>query len=450
MITSSLRLRLAVAGAVALVAALIAAALALVALFERHVERRLVDELGHHLDQLVASVTADPSGKLALSRQLLDPRFQTPLSGLYWQISGPAGSLRSRSLWDASLALPGEPAADGSAHVSMISGPGSQRLLALDRRIELGPSEGSVVVHAIVAADRAEIAEAKSEFAGDMLPYLLLLAAVLTAAGIVQIDLGLRPLVGLRKRVAAIRSGESTRLGPDYPSEIVPLATELDTLLAARERELERARTRAADLAHGLRTPLQVLEGDIARLEEKGEHAIAADIARVADGMRRHVERELVRARMGQRERSARADVAEAIERVAAVTRRMAVAASLDWSIEAPAGLAAAIDHDDLTEALGNLIENAARFARSRIAIAACKVASSIEITITDDGEGFPSDKVGEVLQRGRRLDERGSGSGLGLAIVSEIAEAWNARFDLVPSDAGVTARLTIPAAMPR
>src|SRR5690606_19740278 len=125
--------------------------------------------------------------------------------------------------------------------------------------------------------------------------YMIIMAVLLTAGGALQLALGLRPLGQIRKRVEAIRSGAADRMGDIHPSEVRPLATEIDALLSERERSIEQAKGRAADLAHGLRTPLQVLEGDVARLRAKGEQQLADDIAGVAMQMRRHVERELVR-----------------------------------------------------------------------------------------------------------------------------------------------------------
>src|SRR5690606_6771664 len=169
---------------------------------------------------------------------------------------------------------------------------------------------------AAVAIDAREIATATRAFAADLLPYLGVLAAVLIAAAYAQVTFGLSPLASVRKRLAAIREGQTTRLGAAFPKEVQPLAAEIDALLEAREREAERARARAADLAHGLKTPLQVLTGDVERLRQKGEADIAADIEQVTTAMRRHVERELARARMKSGARTARANVREVIDRV--------------------------------------------------------------------------------------------------------------------------------------
>jgi len=445
----SLRVRLIAAGALALVVALGLAALGLVTLFERHVERRLITELGRHMDQIVAALDVTPEAEIVVTRTLADPRFQMPLSGLYWQVDDGAASVRSRSLWDAALSLPADTLDDGQIHEHEIDGPGRRRLVAVERRVTLPAQPSPRTPRITVATDRSEIDLARATFVADLMPYIALLALVLILAGSAQIVLGLRPLTGLRARVAAVRSGEESRLGDQFPDEIAPLARELDALLAARERQITQAQARAADLAHGLRTPLQVLESDIAQLRSRGETRIADAIAEVAGGMRRHVERELARARSGTRRASARAEIAPIVERVVAVVRRVPEAADLAWSINVADGTTARIDPDDLTEALGNLIENAAKHARTRVSVATATAAETVVITVADDGPGFPADQVSAILERGHRLDESGPGHGLGLAIVADVAETWEARLTLEPSPDGVIARLEIPVAPP-
>jgi signal transduction histidine kinase len=208
-----------------------------------------------------------------------------------------------------------------------------------------------------------------------------------------------------------------------------------------------RRRARVGDLAHGLKTPLQVLTGSVDRLRAKGEQDIAQDIALAAGTMRRHVERELARARMAAGAPDATADVARVVERLIAVVGRTPAGSRLDWAVEIPAGTLARIDADDLAEALGNLIENAARHARRRVAIRAREETGLAVVTVADDGGGIPPERLDEALQRGGRLDNLGSGAGLGLAIVQDVAEAWGGRLRLRNGAAGLEADFSIPAA---
>jgi signal transduction histidine kinase len=440
----SLRLRLLLAAAASIGVALLLAAAGLAALFQHHVERRVEAELAAHLEQLVASVERNAQGELSLPRQLADPRFNAALSGLYWQIQSGGSVLRSRSLWDERLALPADMLADGDVHRHRIPGPGGTELLALERSVIPPARIAGASLQASVAIDAAEIRAARREFLGDLLPYLALIAALLFLAAWIQVQIGLSPLATVRARLAAIHAGAAHRLGERFPDEILPLARQVDVLLAQQERELERARHRAADLAHGLKTPLQVLAGDVEALRARGEHELAGEIEEVATLMRRHVDRELARARMAADRGEACAAAADVIGRVVAVIGRTPAGARLKWLVDVPGDLQLRIDPDDLAEALGNLIENAARHAESSVIIRTTRQDDDARLEVIDDGPGIPAERLEEVLARGGRLDTSGSGAGLGLAIARDIAEAWDGRLEIRSPAAGLEAVLVL------
>lgn len=440
----SLRLRLLVAGALSILVALALAAFGLTLLFERHVERRVAAELAVYLDQITAGLDRSPTGALVLTRPPADPRFDTPLSGLYWQAGVGDERLRSRSLWDEALTLPQDILADGAVHEHRIAGPGGVALLALERSVTLPPRLGGGALRAVVAIDAADVTAATRAFAVDLMPYLAVLALVLIASAAVQVTVGLRPLAAVRARLGGIQAGTERRLGDAFPDEIRPLAAEVDALIAAREAQVERARARAADLAHGLKTPLQVLSGDVDRLRQRGETAIAADIEQVATAMRRHVDRELARARLAAGGGDASADIAAVVDAVLAVIVRTPAGAALAWSTEIPAGSIARIDPDDLTEAVGNLVENAARHARSRVAVACRDAGDALVVEVVDDGPGIAADRIDTVLARGGRVDVNPEGTGLGLAIVGDIVQAWGGRLSIASAPGGTAAVLTL------
>lgn len=446
----SLRLRLLAAGAVSIILALAIAGFGLLLLFERHVERRMTAELGSHLNQLVSSLARAADGRLEASAPPAEPRFAQPLSGLYWQITEePQGAvLRSRSLWDATLPLPPDVPAAAEIHQHTIPGPGGASLLAVERRIALPASLGGGTIRAAVALDRAEVHAAGLAFTSDLVPSLTLLAAVLIAAAWIQVGVGLRPLDMVRRRLAQVRSGTAARLGAAFPDEVRPLAAEVDHLLDAQEKAITQARARAADLAHGLKTPLTVLSADAEELRARGDTRLADEIATIVAGMRRHVERELVRARIGLRGRSGPVQpVRPVIEQVVGVLRRTPQGQRLSWEIRITDGLGIRMDAQDLTEILGNLAENAATWAIGTVRIEGRREANAVTLLVEDDGPGVPEDQIGTVLARGGRLDETRPGTGLGLAIVGDLVEAYGGSLALRRSAlGGLRAEVRLPS----
>jgi signal transduction histidine kinase len=454
----SLRARLAVAALLSIALALLVASVSLMALFELHVERRIGEELHSRLNQLAAAVAIAPDGSVSVEPSPADPRFETPLSGLYWQIddvtAGAAGVglLRSRSLWDAQLDLPPDRLDPGAIHAHTLPGPGDQRLLVRERSIRIN-DRGSLggqprTLRLGVAQDRAELVAARNAFAADMLPYLGVIALVLGLATWVQIRAGLAPLETLRQDVNAVRSGLAERLPELYPDEVRPLVGEVNALLAAREQAVAQARTWTADLAHGLKTPLSALAADAERLRRQGNPDLAADLEDLALHMRRRVDRELVRARVrsGARPRQARADLGEALRRLLGTLRRTPEGERLEWRLDAPSGTVAALAVDDLLELFGNLLENAAKWARSRVEISVV-ADDDILIRIADDGPGVPAEQLHRLCERGVRLDEGKAGSGLGLAIARDVAEAYGGGLDFAQAPAGgLLVRVRLPA----
>lgn len=444
MTRGSLRLRLLLAGAISILLALALSATGLTVLFYRHVERRVDTELGVFLDQIVSGLAQNKeTGALELTRTPSDPRFEVPLSGLYWQVSFDDTVLRSRSLWDNVLQLPDDELAHGALHRHVIPGPVSGDLLTLERSVRLSPRVGGQTVRVAAAISLSDVRSATRDFAFDMLPYLILLALFLIGAAYIQVSIGLRPLHRIRQRLRAIRKDPDARFGTaDFPQEIEPMALELDTLLTDRQTRIEKARARAGDLAHGLKTPLQVLLGDVERLRSAGLNDIAEDVENVAHTMQRHVERELARARLATGTGQAVSNIREAVDRVISVVSRTPAGAVLDWALNVDGQASVVIDPDDLAEALGNLLENAARHARSRVAVRTISDDGCITIRIEDDGPGIPEDQIEKMLERGGRLDQSASGAGLGLAIVQEIADVWGGTFRLRPLKSGLAVEL--------
>ena len=426
----SLTLRL-----LALYAAILAASLALFAwqlsrLFEHHVERRIHAELENHMLQLIPRFYKRPDGRFGLRGPLSDPRFTRPYSGFYWQVDDAKGKVlaRSRSLWDTALQLSPARLSREGLQEYVIKGPRKADLFALVRGVWLDAGDGERRYIFTLAVDHGEISTAVDEFRHDLYLALALLAGVLLLGVAGQIWLGLKPLRALRGQIARIRAGESRTL-PDEEAlrEIRPLTAELNALLAENRKEAGRARARAADLAHGMKTPLAILAAQVRELEARGVPDTAGIIHQQVRALSTHVDHELARAKIRGKGRIAasiplRANVEAIIQALAAMRAENPVT----WHVDIPRDMRAPMERGDFLEMAGNLLENAAKWARAHIRIAARRSAEGILVLVVeDDGPGVPQDKRAHILSRGARLDEGTPGSGLGLAIVSDIVRSW-------------------------
>ena len=437
----SLRFRLLVAAVISVSAALVIAGISLVVMFERHVERRIGSELDTYLNQITATLSVTTNGRIAFTHNLADPRFDQPLSGLYWQIQDEERPtlLRSRSLWDNVIELPDDNLTPGAVHGHLLPGPAGQTLIVHERQIFFQANNSERRLRIAVAVNEQTLVEVRNAFAADMLPYLVVMASVLLVAAWVQVQIGLAPLDAVRRGVTKIRSGAKRRLERLYPDEVMPLVDEMNGLLEAQEQTIERARTWTADLAHGLKTPLMVLTADSQRLREEGHMSIADDLDQLAETMRRRVDRELIRARVrsGIEKKRMRADAAVAVNGVVRTLKRSPRGAVLRWLLDVHDGADAAILPEDLTELLGNILENATKWANKAVSVSVTKGNKAISIRVEDDGPGVPENQLNTLGQRGVRLVEQKQGTGLGLAIARDVSEAYDGALSFEPSHMG-------------
>lgn len=441
---NSIRLRLWSAAAISIVIALGIAGVGLRYLFELNVERRVVSELTVDLNELIGATGFAGDGRLSVASTLSDQRFAIPLSGHYWQVEDLAthNLVRSRSLWDATLALPGQEAG-GELRKAELTGPGGELTVAVMRTIT--DADGRAF-RAVVAEDHRNVEVSVGEYVRDLVPALMVLAVALMGAFFIQITVGLAPLGGLRVAVRDVIAQRKARLDVAAPSEVQPLADEINRLLAAQEKALSRARSRATDLAHGLKTPLQVLSADIRTLRKKGETELADEIEKSAGAIRRHVERELARARLAPGvSGDAACLVREVATGVVAVVKRTPKGKQLSFAIDAAEDFIAPVEEGDLSEILGNLVENATRFAKSQVHVSASANAGEVIIKVIDDGPGIPEAARNAALLRGVQLDSTGGGSGLGLAIVSDIVEAYGGRLAMANAGPGLVVTIYLP-----
>ena len=424
---TSLRVRLAIIAALSIVAVLAISAFGLALLFERHVVRRINAELDTYVLQLAAGTSLAEDGTLRLTHPLADPRFSEPDSGLYWQIEddNTGGQLRSRSLWENVIPLPPDEIDVGTTHRHRLDGPNGAHLMVSERRIIYPLGADTHQLRIAAAADETDVKAPVKHFITDVAASLGLLAGILMFASWLQITVGLRPLAALQQHVAAIRSGRQRRIDIEGPAEVMPLVQEVNSLLDDRETAVTAAKARAADLAHGLKTPLTVLAGDAERLRHKGETAIADEIDELASDMRRHVQHELSRATIQATGRpTAPQPVLPALERIVRTLSRSPRGARLAWRAEGDAAALAAVREDDLFELLGAVLENAMKWAANEVVVSVSG-SSWLRITVEDDGPGVAAEHLPRLGRRGVRIDEAVEGTGLGLSLALEIARKY-------------------------
>ncbi|MEZ5612595.1 MAG: ATP-binding protein [Rhodocyclaceae bacterium] len=429
----SLRLRLLAGSLLWLLVALWSAGLVLTDLFRDHVTRRFEAELDAHLNQLAAVFEMQSGGAGKLAMPLSDPRFQKPYSGLYWQVdaagAAKAGLLRSRSLWDSVLIVPKDTPADGELHMHRVRGPDGATLLMLERLIRLDDPVAAGF-RLIVAADVRGMSEPVLAFSRMLTIALVVIGVGLAAGALMQVWVGLAPLRSMRSALTAVREGGARRVVGRFPVEVQPLVDELNTVLAHDEERVARARTQAGNLAHAVKTPLTVL----ANAASRQEGALALLVMEQVSDARRQVDYHLARTRaaVAAKTGSAHTRVRPALEGLVRVLIRAHAdrELSIDVSGVSPA-LVFRGEEQDFQEMLGNLLDNACKWARRNVRVTASRSHRRLILVIEDDGPGVRPDIRDHVLNRGARADEKVPGSGLGLSIVSDLAELYGGDLQL-------------------
>ncbi|KFN48046.1 sensor histidine kinase [Arenimonas metalli] len=436
----SLRGRLLLASLAGIAAASLLAAWLLGAAFERAVlgafDRRLADDL-----VTVAGVLArDGNGQVRMRREPADGRYARVFSGHYWQVGEGPGAFRSRSMWDFAPVLP-VAATDGALRLREVAGPRGQVLRSAERTIQLPGVDAPVRVW--VASDQAILRREVEEFRWLAGLSFALLAAGLALAAAGQVRYGLKPLRGLGNGLAKVRSGEARRLDPaPLPTEVMPLAEHLNQLLEHHERMVARARRSSQDLAHALKTPLAVLDAGTQRPGHDLPELVAEQTARMRTVVERHL------AAGTPVDLRGAAGVAAAVARLQPLLQAAHAAKALSWDVQVPGALRFRGAEDDLEEMLGNLLDNACKWARGQVRVVAGLAAAGLWIEVRDDGPGLPPGQREAALQRGVRLDERTPGTGLGLAITADLAAGYGGQLVLdAGPEGGLCARLGLPAA---
>lgn len=453
----SLAFRLFLSAMAITVVVLVVVGLVLSSLYRNAAERAFDRRLDVYLKTIVAEVANATEGSLPEPRALADPLFVFPNSGWYWQIARGSGDnvqrRTSRSLLGGSLPMLAEQGVatrPGLMRQSYAEGPHGEKLRVVERDVDLGGDERYVVSVAAVASElEQEIAAFNLALAGT----LVVLAAAFLLVVVAQVRFGLKPLSRISQALADVRSGKAERLEGAYPDEIVPLVREVNALIDANKEIVERARTHVGNLAHALKTPLSVLMNEAGTRED----TLASRVRDQAGVMRDQVAHHLERARMAARV-SVVASVCEVTPVITSLARTMEkIHRTKDLAIDVHIADDVRFrgEQQDLEEMIGNLVDNACKWASSRVEVEVCIGRSRspadrvyFHVIIDDDGPGLDPARRVDVGRRGRRLDESKPGSGLGLSIVHELALLYGGRFELSSAPiGGLRTEIVLPAA---
>src|SRR5499427_279177 len=450
---SSLALRLFLSATAWTVVILVATGAILSSIYHDAVERSFDRRLSVYLHTLVADVAAPEQTGDRGTPTVGEPLFDLPLSGWYWQIT-PLDAVKpeirsSRSLGDTGLdRMRDEDATtspDGTRRGYAI-GPEDQRLRLLERTVDLG-EDGRYLL--VVAGDPQEIDDETRAFDRALIVTFATLAVVLLLITMFQVRFGLAPLKRISEALAAIRAGTAERLEGRFPVEIAPLARETNALIDANREIVERARTHVGNLAHALKTPLSVMVNEAAGRDDP----LAAKVTEQANIMRDQIARHLERARLAAGLKVV-ASVTSVVPVVAALTRTMekihhgrGIAIDLDAMADVPFRG----ERQDLEEMVGNLVDNACKWAQMRVSVEVVTErrdgTAVVRIIVDDDGPGLNPAQRDQVARRGLRLDETKPGSGLGLSIVLELAALYGGNLLLGTAPiGGLRAELVLPA----
>jgi signal transduction histidine kinase len=445
----SLRARLITVAAVWVVASVVVAGLLLSSQFKGFLIEQFYHELHEHLDELEGVMALDEGGKIRMERALSDPRFSRPLSGYYWEVQqNGAIAARSLSLEGPMLKVPADGGNDALVHNHDISGPTGELLIAERLRWLNGEAEP---IRIIIGTDKRLLDQVLSQFNATLIWSLGLLSLSMIVVAGLLLAFAMAPIGRLRAAFADYRSGAKPDMRGRFPDEVQPLIDDLNTHIAASGEQMRRARAQAGNIAHGLKTPLAILVDEAHRLERKGDSQAASVLMEQCRRMQSQIDYQIARARAAASRSkpgtvTALADTADAVVRA---LERLHVERGLKIENNVAAGLMVACEAQDLNEILANLVDNACKFARSRVVVRTEQVGRPgfVNVVVEDDGPGLPPEAREVVFNIGAQWDSRSNGSGLGLAIVRDLVQLYGGEIRLDLSDlGGLKVILALPA----
>ena len=468
---NSLRLRLLAGALIWVLAALLLTGWGLRTLFAEHLTQQLRSQLVAKLDRLSGAVNYQPDQAVPVTVSPFsgDPLLQQPLSGMYWQVDQldaagqqtvQAGIQRSRSLWDQTLDWPffkadkvWEPTLPLHAPASyghMSDGNGNT-LVIVTRTVQL-PEAGAPPLRLMIAADAAMLATPLQRFTKMLVAALCMLAAGLIAAVVVQLQLALAPLAALRRQLAAVSQGEASEIRGEHPAEIMPLVQEFNHVLRMNAEMVERARTQAGNLAHAVNTPLSIMGNAAAQQDSPLATLVREQVASASRQVEYHLARARAAAAAAQQGHGLRTALAGPLHSLVHTMDKLHAARGIRFELQ---GDAAQWDFkgdaQDLMEMLGNLLDNAGKWARWQVVLkieAASEDSQQLTLCIDDDGPGIAPELRERIFARGERLDEQRPGAGLGLDIVRDLVQTYGGSIQALPSPlGGLRMQLQLPGA---
>jgi signal transduction histidine kinase len=439
----SLRKRAWISGGIAALVSLTVGTLLLYSFLNQRVLLRFDAALVDRHTQIVVALSSVPEEPGLLDELLLDPAYQTPFSGRYWQVTGSGGEIfASGSLLDATLPVPA--AATSALTILDAANPDVEVVRLAQQLITL--EDGSTWTVA-VAESLAELNAERLETRRSLVVAFALVAVIGLASVLFQTATIVGPLNRLRRDVAQRWDRDEELNEADYPEEVAPLVGDINGLLARNREIIARSRRQAADLAHALKTPCAILRNELTLLAERSH-----DMDKALDALDRvdaQLGRSLARLRAANSGEATqtRTDLSHSVDRFGRMFGMMAQREGKVFRIACDPGLTIRMDAQDIEEVLGNLLDNALKWCRSEMALTVRKRPTGIEVLIEDDGPGIPADDRADAMRPGARLDTSKPGTGLGLAIASDLLQAYGATIALEESAAlgGLAVRITLP-----
>lgn len=416
--------------------------------FQSHVTHQFYEELFVHLEEL-QRLTRIENGQAVLRAPLSDPRYDVENSGFYWEIQKDDQVLaRSASLKAAPLQTPEDHRADIGVHTHVIAGPTGTLLVAekLDWQ-----EPGKAPIQFLIGTDQRHLDAVVGSFNHTLSWALTVFGLSMVLAAALLIVYAMRPLAHVYDALRQVQTGKAKTVTGTHPAEVQPLIDSLNTLLNSTRELVQRARTQAGNLAHGLKTPLAILTDEAYRLQEHGQSASSRTILEQCNRMLTHIDYQTTRARVVANRLSpgSVADVEKTAEDVIAAMSRLYQSRNVRFETAIPEPVLVACDAQDLQEVLGNLLDNAGKHARSRVTIgAAYGPNGDVEISVADDGPGLPPEAHEVVFEVGQRWDTQEAGSGLGLAITRDLVTLYGGSIALGASPlGGLLVTITLPQA---